>query len=137
LAFSRSTVKPSRCANGAEKIKLQEQPFQVLLLLLSRPGELATRDKLRDALWSADTFVQFDQGLNTAIRKILLALGDSADNPRFIETVPRRGYRFIAALAGDVGPVPTVALAESSRSSWRWTIAVIGLLPEPASGFFE
>jgi DNA-binding winged helix-turn-helix (wHTH) protein len=78
------------------KIKLQDQPFQVLVLLLRRPGEVATREELQLALWPKDTFVEFDQGLNTAIKKIRLALGDSADNPRFIETLPRKGYRFIA-----------------------------------------
>jgi DNA-binding winged helix-turn-helix (wHTH) protein len=78
------------------KIKLQDQPLQVLELLLNRPGEVVTREQLQQALWPADTFVEFDQGLNTAIKKIRLALGDSADNPRFVETIPRKGYRFIA-----------------------------------------
>jgi eukaryotic-like serine/threonine-protein kinase len=78
------------------RVKLQDQPFQVLALLLERPGELVTREEFRQKLWSADTFVEFDDGLNTAIKKIRTALGDSADNPRFIETVPRRGYRFLA-----------------------------------------
>jgi eukaryotic-like serine/threonine-protein kinase len=80
-------------------IKLQYQPFQVLALLLSRPGDVVTREELQRALWPADTFVEFDQGLNTAIKKIRLALGDSADNPRFVETVARRGYRFLAPVA--------------------------------------
>jgi len=69
-------------------IKLQEQPLQVLELLLSRPGDVLTREELQRALWPADTFVEFDQGVNTAIKKIRLALGDSANNPRFIETIP-------------------------------------------------
>src|SRR5205085_4016643 len=86
------------------EIKLQDQPFQVLVLLLRRPGEVVTREELRNALWPADTFVEFDQGMNTAIKKIRLALGDSADNPRFIQTIPRKGYRFIASLNGDVNP---------------------------------
>jgi DNA-binding winged helix-turn-helix (wHTH) protein len=77
------------------KIKLQEQPFQVLVLLLQHAPELVTREELKDKLWPADTFVDFDQGVNKAIRKIREALGDSADNPRFIETLPRLGYRFI------------------------------------------
>lgn len=84
-------------AKGGLRIRLQEQPFQVLVLLLERPGELVTREEIQQRLWPADTFVAFDDGLNTAIKKLRLALGDSADNPRFIETVPRRGYRFIAA----------------------------------------
>jgi TolB-like protein len=86
--------------NG-RKVKLQEQPFQVLAMLLERPGQVVTRDELQQRLWSTDTFVDFDHGLNKAINKIRLALGDSADAPRFVETLARRGYRFIASL-----PVP-------------------------------
>jgi TolB-like protein/DNA-binding winged helix-turn-helix (wHTH) protein/Flp pilus assembly protein TadD len=81
------------------RISLQEQPFHVLALLLARPGELVTRDELRGGLWNADTFVDFEHGLNKAINKIREALGDSAESPRFVETVPRRGYRFIADVA--------------------------------------
>jgi TolB-like protein/DNA-binding winged helix-turn-helix (wHTH) protein/Tfp pilus assembly protein PilF len=81
------------------RIRLQEQPFQVLAVLLARPGELVTRNELRDRLWTADTFVDFDHGLNKAINKIREALGDSAESPRFVETVARRGYRFIADVA--------------------------------------
>ena len=81
--------------NGA-KLKLQEQPFQVLAMLLERPGEVVTREELRQRLWPADTFVDFDHSLNTAINKLRDTLGDSAANPRFIETLARRGYRFIA-----------------------------------------
>src|SRR5689334_3149030 len=77
------------------KIKLQDQPFQVLIMLVERPGQVVTRDELQKALWSADTFVDFDRGLNKAINRLREALDDSADNPRFIETIPRRGYRFI------------------------------------------
>ncbi|HEX9120985.1 MAG TPA: winged helix-turn-helix domain-containing protein [Terriglobales bacterium] len=84
--------------NGA-KLKLQEQPFQVLAMLLERPGEVLTRDQLRQRLWPADTFVDFDHSLNTAINKLRDALGDSAANPRFIETLAKRGYRFIAPVA--------------------------------------
>src|SRR5580692_10454487 len=82
------------------RIRLQEQPFQVLAMLLERPRELVTREELRQRLWTADTFVDFDHGLNKAINKIRGALGDSAASPRFIETVARRGYRFIADVAG-------------------------------------
>jgi len=80
------------------KIKLQDQPFQILALLLEHPGEMVTREELRKKLWPADTFVDFDVGLNVAIKKLRDALGDSAENPRFVETLPRRGYRFIAAV---------------------------------------
>src|SRR5437016_4179892 len=82
------------------RIKLQEQPFHVLAVLLQRPGEVVTREELRSQNWPADTFVDFDNSLNTAINKLREALGDSADNPRFIETLPRRGYRFIAPVTG-------------------------------------
>src|SRR2546430_8667856 len=78
------------------RIKLQEQPFQILALLLHRHGEVVSRDELRHQLWPSDTFVDFDHSLNTAIMRLREALGDSSDNPRFIETIPRRGYRFIA-----------------------------------------
>jgi Tol biopolymer transport system component/DNA-binding winged helix-turn-helix (wHTH) protein len=81
--------------NGA-KIRLQEQPLQVLALLLAKPGELVTREELQSKLWPADTFVDFEHGLNAAVKRLRDALGDSADNPRFIETLARRGYRFIA-----------------------------------------
>ena len=82
------------------KINLAEQPLQVLEALLDRPGDLVTREELRQRLWPADTFVDFDQGLNAAVRRLRDALGDSADVPRFVETLPRRGYRFIAPVAG-------------------------------------
>ncbi len=92
------------------RVKLQDQPFQTLVLLVSRPGEVVSREDLQKALWPADTFIEFDQGLNTAIKKIRLALGDSADNPRFIETVPRKGYRFIAPVEGNRAPARAPSL---------------------------
>jgi DNA-binding winged helix-turn-helix (wHTH) protein len=82
------------------KIKLQEQPFQILAMLLEHAGDIVTRGELRHRLWPEDTFVDFDQGLNKAINKIREALGDSAESPRFIETLPKRGYRFIAPING-------------------------------------
>src|SRR5512146_1644573 len=78
------------------KLRMQEQPFQVLVALLERAGDVVTREDLRQRLWPSDTFVDFDHSLNTAINKLRDALGDGAANPRFIETLPRRGYRFIA-----------------------------------------
>src|SRR5215510_602444 len=78
------------------KVKLQEQPFQVLVMLLERPGEVVTRDELKRCLWPSDTYVDFEGGLNRAINKLREALGDDADSPRFIKTLPRRGYRFLA-----------------------------------------
>src|SRR5258707_1959378 len=78
------------------RVRLQEQPFQVLAMLLEHPGEVVTREELQRNLWPADTFVDFDHGLNKAVSKIREALGDSAESPRFVETVARRGYRFLA-----------------------------------------
>src|SRR5437016_11141055 len=78
------------------RIKLQEQPFQILSLLLQHPGEVVTREELREKLWPAHTFVDFDRSLNKAMTKLRAALGDSADNPRYVETIPRHGYRFLA-----------------------------------------
>jgi eukaryotic-like serine/threonine-protein kinase len=93
-------VRAGEVRRQGVRIKLQEQPFHVLTVLLQRPGEVVTREELRNENWPADTFVDFDNSLNTAINKLREALGDSADNPRFIETLPRRGYRFIAPVIG-------------------------------------
>lgn len=81
--------------NG-NRIRLQEQPFQILVSLLERPGEVVTREELRQKLWPADTFVDFDHSLNTAVNKLREALGDSASSPLYVETLARRGYRFLA-----------------------------------------
>ncbi len=123
---------------GGFRVKLQEQPFQILALLLGRPGELVTREEIRQKLWSQDTFVEFDDGLNTAVRKLRTALGDSADNPRFLETVPRRGYRFVAPVAaeGFAGSADqtTPTEAESTgrktslRRTWPWAVTAAALL---------
>src|SRR2546426_7410357 len=90
-------------------IKLQEQPFQILAMLLEHPGLVVTREELRNKLWPADTFVDFDHGLNKAINKLREALGDSAENPRFIETVPKRGYRFLQPMTSAV-PEASIAV---------------------------
>lgn len=99
-----------------KRVRLQDQPFQVLRVLLERRGEIVTRDELKQILWPADTFVDFDDGLNTAVRKIRDALGDSAEEPRFIETIPRRGYRFVGRLA-EVRPTVLPLVAEESKES--------------------
>lgn len=105
------------------RIKLQEQPFQVLGVLLQHASQVVTREQLRSAIWSADTFVDFDNGLNTAINKLREALGDSSDNPRFIETVPRRGYRFIAPVVSDgLSAVASNAPAVSRSMAHKRTI---------------
>jgi TolB-like protein/DNA-binding winged helix-turn-helix (wHTH) protein/Tfp pilus assembly protein PilF len=91
------------------RIRLIGQPFEILALLLERPGEIVTRDQLRERLWPADTFVDFEHSLNTAIKKLRSALGDSPENSRYIETVPRVGYRFIAPVQAPGPPSPTPA----------------------------
>jgi TolB-like protein/DNA-binding winged helix-turn-helix (wHTH) protein/Tfp pilus assembly protein PilF len=116
------------------RIKLQEKPFQLLLLLLEHQGDVVTRDQLREALWPADTFVDFDHSLGTAIAKLRTALGDSARSPRFVETVASRGYRFLAPLTPidePRGGVDVVQVAiPHSRARLRWIAAsvVVGLL---------
>src|SRR5690242_19581238 len=82
------------CRNGS-RVVLQDQPFQLLTALLENPGQLVTREELTRRLWPDGTFVDFDQSLNRAIARLREALGDNAENPRFVETLPRRGYRFI------------------------------------------
>jgi len=127
------------------KVALQEQPFQVLALLLRHAGEVVAREELQRALWPADTFVEFEQGLNTAIKRLRLALGDAADSPRFVETLPRKGYRFIAPVSVPEPPASeapaAVAAQESVPSHARlwWCVGgliaavlVTGLWPVPA-----
>ncbi len=113
------------------KIILQDQPFQILTLLLERPGEVVTREEVRNKLWPADTFVDFDDGLNTAIRKLRQALGDSAEAPRYVETLPRHGYRFIASVqplkrsATEASPGSEVIIARARLPVSRgWFVAV-------------
>jgi len=89
------------------RLKLHGQPFQVLSLLLDHPGDLVTREELRQKLWPGDTFVDFDTGLNSAVKKLRDALCDSAEEPRYIETLPRRGYRFIAPVENGARPSST------------------------------
>jgi TolB-like protein/DNA-binding winged helix-turn-helix (wHTH) protein/Flp pilus assembly protein TadD len=99
-----------------KRVRLQDQPFQVLRVLLERHGDIVTRNELKQILWPADTFVDFDDGLNTAVRKIRDALGDSAEKPRFIETIPRHGYRFVGLLA-DIRSAVLPPLPEQSKES--------------------
>lgn len=100
--------------NGS-RIRLQEQPFQVLAALLQNSGQVVTREDLRQKIWPADTFVDFDHSLNTAVNKIREALGDSASSPRFVETLARRGYRFIAAV--ETVPATSAASAAGSKDA--------------------
>ena len=100
------------------RVKLPQQSFQILQMLLEQPGELVTRDQLRQALWPGDTFVDFDHGVNNSIKRIRDALGDSAESPRYIETLPRLGYRFIGSIDGKPD-VPSPAPVPPPRYRWR------------------
>jgi len=130
-------------------IRLQEKPFQILVVLLERTGEIVSREDLHAQLWSADTFVRFDDGLNTAMKKLRIALDDSSDNPVFIETIPRRGYRFIVPVdwgeendtdidesqsqsevsdLPEVAPVPAGTSTPPVSQRWKWiALAMFGL----------
>jgi TolB-like protein/DNA-binding winged helix-turn-helix (wHTH) protein/Tfp pilus assembly protein PilF len=102
-----ANVRAGELRKQGLKVRLQDQPFQILIMLLERHGELVTRQEIHQKLWPADTFVDFDHGLNNAINRLREALGDSAETPRFIETLPRKGYRFIGLVTGDVQPAET------------------------------
>ncbi len=131
------------------KIRLQEKPFQILASLIEQPGELVTREEMRQKLWPSDTFVDFDHSLGTAISKLRLALGDSSQNPRFIETVASRGYRFIAPTQSpDEIPLPPALVASEpfpeasavdatvaglERELWRQQAAVAPTNPAPSA----
>src|SRR4249919_1194673 len=100
---------------GGIRIRLQDQPFEILAMMLDRPGEVVTRDELRQRLWPEGTFVDFEHSLNAAIKRLRAALGDDADKPMFIETVPRRGYRFIGSVPTQNGSAAPSAAATSPR----------------------
>jgi DNA-binding winged helix-turn-helix (wHTH) protein len=105
---------------AGRRVKLQVQPFQILAMLLAHPGELVTREELREKLWPVDTFVDFEHGLNTAVKKLRHALNDNPKKPQFIETLARRGYRFIGTLEGTVADVPKVS---APLPSWTGRVA--------------
>ena len=133
------------------KVRLQQKPFSVLAILLENAGQTVSREELRDRLWPAGTFVEFDEGLNAAVKKLRIALGDAPDRPRFVETVPRRGYRFIAPVrvespipVADAEPVRTVPVQRDSNAMpaygmrsriWRLTAVMLGIPVVVAAGF--
>jgi cholera toxin transcriptional activator len=111
--------------DGKARPRVQGQPLEVLLHLLSRPGDVVTREELRLALWPVDTFVDYDHSLNTAVNKLREALNDSADNPRFIQTISRRGYRFIASVEVLANSAPrAVAFAPGSVAATKTPASV-------------
>ncbi len=114
--------------NGV-RVRLQEQPFQILAMLLERPGEIVAREELRTRLWPADTFVDFDHSLNAAVRRLRDTLGDTAENPRFVETVARRGYRFLAPVNGGAhAAVSEIAITPPRPTHWWWIAGASALL---------
>jgi DNA-binding winged helix-turn-helix (wHTH) protein len=133
-------LKAGQLSRNGTKLRLPQQPLQLLAVLLERPGEIVTRDELRQRLWSSDVFVDFDHGLNKSIQKLRDALGDSATSPRYIETIPRVGYRFIAPVSNGARPIePEVAIridrsaaapaapAVAGKQRARWWIPVTGV----------
>lgn len=115
---------------AGRRVALQEQPFRILVRLLDRPGQVVTREELRRELWPDDTFVGFEQGLNAAVRRLREALGDSAESPRFIETMPRRGYRYIAPVDAPAvnGPEATTGVSGRARRVWLTVSAILLVL---------
>src|ERR1051325_6036637 len=104
-------LKTGELRKSGIRIRLPDQPFQILAMLIEKAGEVVTRDELRLKLWSEDTFVDFERGLNRAVNKLREALCDSADSPRFVETVPRRGYRFVMPVRLDAADASSAAAA--------------------------
>jgi len=136
------------------RVRLQEQPFQILMMLLQRPGEVITREELRTHLWPADTFVDFDHSLNAAVRRLRDALGDTAENPRFVETVARRGYRFLAPVnltpsnstpnngmarttdSAEIAAPPAQSAHKGTHKGWIASAAAIVLLIGLGAGLY-
>ena len=116
-------LKAGELRRNGTRIRLQEQPFQILTILLEHSGEVVTREELRGRLWPADTYVDFDHSLNAAVRRLRDALGDSAENPKFIETVARRGYRLLAPVNGTATLISHPQVARSFGRRWWWVAA--------------
>ena len=136
---------------AGSRLRVQKQPFEILRILVQRPGEIITREELRTEIWSADTFVDFDNSLNTSINKLRDVLGDTSSSPRFIETIPRRGYRFIAPVTGkelpspppqsppaiSPPPLPPPAIPPPARrASWKIVTPALALLLALITGLF-
>jgi eukaryotic-like serine/threonine-protein kinase len=130
-------LQQGKLSKSGIRIRLQEQPLQILALLLQHPGQLVTREEIRQKLWERDTFVEFDDALNTAVRKLRAALNDSADNPRFLETVPRRGYRFIAPVAptSESQPVAPAKPVAPQRNPYFWVAALLVVAVAGVAGY--
>src|SRR3954470_23751807 len=119
--------EPLELLRDGKRSTLQELPLQILELLSSRPGQLVTREELVTHLWPKG-IVDFDAGINTAMRKLRVALGDDAAAPRYIETVPRQGYRFLVTPQREPAPVAVVTpVAATARRRWPWALATVGV----------
>jgi Tol biopolymer transport system component/DNA-binding winged helix-turn-helix (wHTH) protein len=139
-------LRAGELRKGGLRIKLQGQPFAVLAMLLERPGEMVSREQLQQKLWASDTYVDFEHGLNKAINKLREALSDDADNPRYIETLPRRGYRFIGSITQPpTAPAPVTVeepqkkeelSAPKARRRNLWVAAIVCLFALVAAAFF-
>src|ERR1041385_3764246 len=123
LTFGPFVVNAStgELLKGGIRVRLPAQPFSILLLLLNSPGEVVTREQLQKQIWGDGTYVDFEHGLNAAMNKLRSALGDSAESPRYIQTMPGRGYRFIGTLdCGQVVPISLSPRPEAREQRPRW-----------------
>ena len=109
-------LESERLLKNGRSVRIQPQPFRLLCLLTSRPGALVTREEIQAALWKNETFVDFEQGVNFAVKQVREALGDRGDDSLYIQTVPKRGYRFLAPVTGEAEPAP--ARRPSLSESW-------------------
>ena len=127
-------LKAGELRKDGIRIKLQEQPFKILTLLLQHPGDVVTREEIQKALWGSDTFVDFDRALNKAINRLREALGDSAENSQYVETLPKRGYRFIAAVAPVIDDIGVTSEPDSPPRKFRaWLTAAVLIIAASAT----
>jgi len=136
LRFGVFEIDPSarELRKHGVRIKLQDQPFAVLLILLEKPGQLVTREELQQRLWPADTFVEFDKGIYNAMKRLRETLGDEAETPRYIETLPRRSYRFIAPVQQPsrftlspgvpTDPLEKLSVSRNPLRHWVWVLLI-------------
>jgi DNA-binding winged helix-turn-helix (wHTH) protein/tetratricopeptide (TPR) repeat protein len=131
-------LRERKLTKRGSRIRLQEQPFRILALLMERPGQLVTREEIRQELWPQDVYVGFEAALNTAVRKLRDALSDSADNPRFLETVPRMGYRFLSPIAWQPEPEVMVPLTSPvRRNQYLWLAAALIVAGAAVVGYWR
>src|SRR4051794_27668223 len=134
-------VRSRELRQGSSRIRLQDQPFEILRLMLERPGDIVTREELQQRLWPAGTFVDFEHSLNAAVKRLRAALGDDADNPRFVETLHRRGYRFIAPVESPRNGTAVAPAASRARVDPDGARLVVlpfaNLSSDPAQEYFS